>query len=202
MQLVEYYKKHTECYSISEKVFDKLSAKQNGAGIVLVTKIVFPNYLEYDYTDKMILVCDGIEISSNIGTIFRTSEALNVDLIIFTNPKAKVLDNKVVHASRGMIFNVPFVIVDEVQYVMNTLAKNHVTAIICEPEQGEDFKNFDYSGSIALVVGSERYGVSKCWFEEPNNKYLKIKMFGEMDSLNVAVATSLILYEAKYNRKK
>lgn len=199
-QIEEYYIKNTDCYLISKKTFDRICSKQNGAGIILVTKIKQANL--QIVKPKVILVCDGLEISGNIGTIFRTAEATNVDLIIFTNVKAKVIDNKIIHASRGMIFNVPFVITENTNQTIDILNGFNSRIIVCEPEQGIDYKEFDYSGNVALVVGSERYGVDKAWFNQKNSEYLKIKMFGQMDSLNVSVATSLILYEARYFKNK
>lgn len=197
-EIANYYKSKTECYSISQKTFQKISAKQTCAGMVLVTKIKQATLPNKPTSNLIILVCDALEISGNIGTIFRTAEATKVDIIIFCNQKAKIIDNKVLHASRGMIFCVPFIIVETTQNAINLLNTLDARPIICEPEQGTDFKAFEYCGNTALIVGSERYGVDKKWFELPNAKHLKIPMFGKMDSLNVAVATSLILYEAKY----
>lgn len=198
-EIATYYKTATDCYAISKKTFDKISAKQTCAGLVLVTKIEQEKVQKYKGKNNLtILVCDGIEISGNIGTIFRTAEATKVDFIIFCNQKAKVIDNKVLHASRGMIFCVPFIIVDSTPQAIELLTELNARPTICEPEQGIDFKAFDYSGNIALIVGSERYGVDKMWFNLSTAQFLKIPMFGKMDSLNVAVATSLILYEAKY----
>ncbi len=197
-KLVEYYKTNTDCFSISKKTLDRIASKNNCAGIVLVTKL---EQKKLDKQTSFVLVCDGLEISGNIGTIFRTCESVNIDLIIFTNIKANIIDNKILHASRGMIFNVPFLIENDVQKVNELLDEFDFRKIVCEPEQGIDFKEFNYNNKVALVVGSERFGVDKLWFNSKNVEFLKIKMFGEMDSLNVAVATSLILYEAKYDRK-
>lgn len=163
----------------------------------MVTKI---KQTQLNDKHKFILVCDGLEISGNIGTIFRTCEAINIDLIIFTNVKAKIIENKILHASRGMIFNVPFMIENEIEKVNKFLDDFEFRKIICEPEQGIDYKEYNYNGKVAFIVGSERYGVQDIWFHSKNIEFLKIKMFGKMDSLNVAVATSLILYEAKYTR--
>lgn len=198
--VVKYYSSHFKCYQISQKVFSRLSSKENCAGIMVLTKI--RNNKDFlSKSSPLILVCDGLEISGNIGTIFRTAESVKVDGIIFTNCKARICDDKVVRASRGMIFNVPFVIENNIDKVIKDLQINNIRKVVCEPEQGIDFKEFDYNGGVAIVVGSERYGVNKIWFKE-NSEYIKIPMYGEMDSLNVGVATSLVLYEAIYSRKK
>ena len=196
--ILTYYKSACETFKVSLKLFNRIASKENCAGILVCCKI---NALPIKSKEPLILVCDGLEISGNIGTIFRTCEAVAVDLILFTNINAKINDDKVVRASRGMIFNVPYVVIDDLKSANEYLNKFNARKIICEPEEGKDFKEIDYNGSVALIVGSERYGVNEYWFTQ-NCEKLKIPMFGQMDSLNVGVATSLILYEAKYNRNK
>jgi len=197
--ILKYYSMF-DTYGVSLKVFNRIASKENCAGIMALTKLKQDrSFLDKD--NALVLVCDGLEISGNIGTIFRTSEAVNIDGIVFTNTKAKVIDDKVVRSSRGMIFNVPFFIIDDLNELLNVLNEKKFRKAVCEPEQGKDLKEFDYSKKLALVVGSERYGVNKIWFEG-DSEYLKIEMLGEMDSLNVGVATSIILYEAMYSRKK
>ena len=195
-ELVKFYSRFNTL-SVSEKVFNRLASKENCAGILIVTKLKEDKSF-LDKKNAFILVCDGLEISGNMGTIIRTSEAVLVDGIIFTNLKAKVGD-KVVRSSRGTIFNVPFCIIDDLEELKKILRDKNYRTVVCEPEQGVDFKDFNYNGNVAFIVGSERYGVSKLWFDDIS-EYLKIKMFGKMDSLNVGVATSIILYEAKYKR--
>lgn len=191
-----FYQNHCHCFEISKKLYSRITSKENSVGILVCTKIISKRTLP---ENPFILVCDGLEISGNIGTIFRTAEAIHVDQIVFTNIKAKIKDDKVIRASRGMIFNVPFIEIPEVSAANQYLDQLQCQKIICEPEQGKDFKTLSYQGAIACIVGSERFGVDPFWFSQADD-YLKIPMFGEMDSLNVAVATSLILYEAKYKR--
>lgn len=197
-ELVDHYSKY-KCYSVSQKVFMRLCSKENCAGILIITRL--KENRDFVCKDNLILICDALEISGNIGTIFRTAEAVQLDGIIFTNCRAKIHDDRVVRSSRGMIFNVPFFIENDMQALNSLLEDNGFRKVVCEPEQGIDFKSFDYSGSLAIIVGSERYGVNKFWFDA-QSEYIKITMFGKMDSLNVGVATSITLYEAKYNRMK
>ena len=196
-KILNYYSAKCPTYQVSLKLFERIASKENCAGILLCCKLSEPTI---NKNTSFILVCDGLEISGNIGTIFRTCEAVKIDLVIFTNIKAKINDDKVVRSSRGMIFNVPFIIMDNVNDVNEYLDKLNARKIICEPENGINFKKFNYDKTVALIVGSERFGVDKFWFNQ-NCEKLKISMYGEMDSLNVGVATSIILYEAKEYRE-
>ncbi len=196
--LADFYMQKCDCYAISKKVFERIASKDNLAGIIVYTKIEEVSLEKFKKFSK-ILICDGIEISGNIGTIFRTADATQIDAIIFTNLKAKVFDEKVVHSSRGMIFEVPFIVLN-FDETTKLLQKNNITPVVCEPEQGVDYRNFEYCDKLAFVVGSERYGSDKRWFEQKPVKYLKIGMDGIMTSLNVGVAASLIMYEIKHKK--
>ena len=198
-KLAEFYVSKVQAYKVSEKVFERISSKENSAGILLYVQLEQIQQKCFSNFNK-VLVCDGIEISGNIGTIVRTAEACNFDAIIFTNLKAKVYDEKIVHSSRGMIFVVPFIILPWEQTV-TLLEQNNITPVVCEPEQGEDYKAFDYKGKYAYVVGSERFGCDNRWFNLNKVKYIKIPMLGQMHSLNVGVAASLIMYEATFGVK-
>jgi len=194
-KLAKFYMDTTDCYLISKKVFERIATKDNLAGIIVYTEIEQAKLKDFKNFNN-ILICDGIELSGNIGTIFRTAEATQLDAIIFTNLKAKVYDDKIIHSSRGMIFQVPFVILS-LEETIKLLQNYNFIPVVCEPEQGVDFKKFEYKGKLAFVVGSERFGCDKKWFNQKPIKFLKIPMFGIMDSLNVGVAASLIMYEAK-----
>ena len=196
--IISYYSSKCLTYEINQKIYNRLANKDNTQGVILISKPKAFNS-EKLCESPLILVLDGLEQQGNIGTIFRTSEAVNVDLIIFTNLKAKVPSDLLVKASRGMIYYVPYLIIENTEETIKFLRNINSRIIVCEPEQGIDFKEFNYSGSIALIVGNERFGVDKKWFET-NSEYLKIPMNGVMDSLNVGVAASLIIYEAFYKR--
>ena len=199
-EILEFYKNSVESYEISKKVFSRLASKENCAGIIVVFKI---NAISQSNLEKLnfCLICDGLETPGNIGTIFRTAQSAGVDFLIFTNLRSKVVSDQVVRSSRGMIFYTPFIIFENVEKTSEFLSKNGFRTIICEPEEGTNYKDFNYNNKIALVVGNERYGCSKDW-KNYKCEYLYIPMYGEIGSLNVAVAASILIYEAKYQRKK
>lgn len=199
-KVLSYYLEHVDCYKISRKIANRLQDKGTSIAMFLLT-----SKKEEEVklnSDSLILVCDGLELSGNIGTIFRTSASLNADLIIFCNEKAKINSNNTLKASRGMLFNVNYKIIKNCSETYNFLKSIGSRIVVCEPEQGIDFKKFDYSNSLAIIVGNERYGVDHSWFDYKDVEFIKIPMYGEITSLNVSVAASLVLYEAKYYKFK
>jgi len=199
-RIMHSYMEKCTCYSISQKVFEVVASKQNCVGMILVTALEKQSF-NLD-NESFVLICDGLENSGNIGTIFRTADASSVPLIIFTNMCARINDPKVIHASRGTIFTVPYIELPTVVDCVKFLQERNFRIAICEPEQGECYRSFKYSKSLAVVVGSERYGVDVSWFSVPNIEYMCIPMQSKVGSLNVGVAASIIMYEAQIAKNK
>lgn len=194
-----YVSKIDVAYSVSEKVYATISEKENCAGLTVILKKKSLALQDTLAKSSFVLVNDGIEQSGNLGTIFRTADAVGVDLVINTNIKASVYQPKVLHASRGMVLKVPFINAGSREVMAELLAQGY-TIYLCEPEDGVPFDQVDYQGKIAIVIGCERFGIAKEWFEG-QHKNIMIPMFGTMTSLNVGVAGSIILYQAKLKRK-
>lgn len=194
-----YATKAKEAYSVSKKVYLSISEKENCAGLTVILKKKSLALQDTLAKSSFVLVNDGIEQSGNLGTIFRTADAVGVDLVINTNVKASVYQPKVLHASRGMVLKVPFINAVS-REVMTELVAQGYTIYLCEPEDGVSFDQVDYQGKIAIVIGCERFGIAKEWFDVPHQNIM-IPMFGTMTSLNVGVAGSVILYQAKLKRK-
>lgn len=186
-------------YSVSEKVYALISEKENCAGLTVILKKKHLSLQDSLAKSSFVLVNDGIEQSGNLGTIFRTADAVGVDLVINTNIKASVYQPKVLHASRGMVLKVPYINAGSREVMAELLAQGY-TIYLCEPEDGVPFDQVEYQGKIAIVIGCERFGIAKEWFDGCH-KNIMIPMFGTMTSLNVGVAGSIILYNAKLKRQ-
>lgn len=188
-------------YRISEKTFNYLSEKNNSVGLIAVVQHTGLSFKDINKEKhKFVLVLDGIETPGNLGTIFRTADSTKVDLIINVDLKTSVYNPKTIQSSRGMCLLVPF-INTTYEEVSKFLLDNDYKILLSEPLEGKDYSNVDYNGNIAIVVGSERFGINSKWYENKHQK-IYIPMYGEMDSLNVGVATSILLYEASKKRNK
>ena len=196
--LLFYQNNAKQCYEVSEKVFLTIAEKENCAGILIVCKKNKADLTQLK-NKNFVLVLDGIEMQGNVGTIFRSCDATGVDMVVNTNVKANIYSNKVVHSSRGMVLKVPFVNAEIVETI-EKLKENNFNIILCETIDGIEYNKCDYSNKIAIVVGSERFGIDKLWLEE-NTTNVFIPMQGEMKSLNVGVAASIVLYQALLSRK-
>lgn len=194
---VKHFIGKTNVYVISEKVLNRLTKRNDDNGIYCIVKMP-----EYDIAPilskqkSIVCVLDGIEKPGNIGTILRTCDATNIDLVMVVNRRAKVTNTLCVKGSMGAIFNVPIKTYATIKDCWQDLKNNGFEIYLADTRAETDYFNFKYANKTALVMGSERYGISKDWYEN-NPKLLKLKMLGQCDSLNVGVATSILLYDVK-----
>ena len=139
-----------------------------------------------------ILILDGIQDPGNLGTIIRSSVAFNVDTIILSNDTVDLYNSKVVRASQGMLFKTN-IVKGNLLEIIPSLKEQGYKVYATNVENGNDVKDIK-NEKIAIVMGNEGSGVKKEIFDL-SDKYIYIKMNENCESLNVAVATSIILYE-------
>ncbi|MDE6408536.1 MAG: hypothetical protein K2K48_05340 [Anaeroplasmataceae bacterium] len=196
LQLIENLKQQAkECYEISLSTYETLQTKENHAGILAAIQI--PKYSLNDLGD-FIIVLDRLEIPGNIGTIYRTLDACGATGVILVDSISKPHNPKLTASARGTNLILPTVSMSY-QEAQSFLQQNNYTIYLGEPELGLDYQSHHYNGKIALVFGNERYGIQEDWYNHPHQKVF-IPMQGNNNSLNVGVATSIIVYEAAMQR--
>ena len=143
------------------------------------------------------LVADGLETPGNLGTLIRTLDACAADALVVTDRRTPVLHPKVFRASHGASLSVPHVVFDDTDAAAAWLAERGFSVLLADT--GADavaYRDADWSGRIALVLGNERYGVSPAW-RASGARAVAVPMLGRGDSLNAAVAASVLLFEAR-----
>jgi tRNA G18 (ribose-2'-O)-methylase SpoU len=184
-------------YRISLRTLEKISERDKPDGLLSLAAL--PRWEVDDLrlgANALVLVADGLEIPGNLGTLIRTLDACGADCLVLTNRRTRLTHPKVIRASQGTILTVPTVEFDAVDDAMNWLDKNRFTVLLADTDDAINYRQADYDGRTALVVGSERYGVAKPWYERGYRR-VAVPMLGAGDSLNVSVSASILLYEAK-----
>lgn len=138
-----------------------------------------------------ILVLDNVQDPGNLGTIIRSSVAFNVSTIILSECCVDLYNSKVIRASQGMLFSSNIVIGD-IKELLDSL-KNYII-YGTKVDGGEDLRTISKDEKQVIIMGNEGKGVRK-EILDMCDKYLYINMNKNCESLNVAVATSIILYE-------
>lgn len=145
-----------------------------------------------------LLVVEAIEKPGNLGTILRSADAAGVDGLIVCDPVTDLFNPNVVRASTGVLFSVP-VVIAESDAVRAWLRARKIRAVATTPAAEGLHTAADLTGSVAIVMGSEQYGLSDAWLAEADET-VRIPMAGQADSLNVAMATIITLFEAVRQR--
>ena len=190
-----------ESIIVSEKVFNVIAEKENSHGIMAVVYLPPKKFEEVHIEkDSVVLILDGLEIPGNVGTILRSADATGVDCVIINNRKTRLNHPKLMRSSLGSVFKVPVVEVESFSELERWLNKNNYKVIITDTDSSSNYYDLKYNGRVAIVMGSEKYGVSEDFYKM---KYegVSIPMLGDMDSLNVGVAATIIMYEAALKNK-
>ena len=140
-----------------------------------------------------VLVLDDIQDPGNFGTIIRSAVAFNIDTIVVSNNTVDLYNSKVIRASQGMLFNINIIRKDLNDFVPE-LKKQGYQIYATKVNGGKSLKTIEKMEKFAIIMGNEGAGVSDNLMSLAN-EYLYIDMNSNCESLNVAVATSIILYE-------
>ena len=180
---------------VTKEIINKITDLETSPNILGICKII--------NNDKLVgnkyLILDNIQDPGNLGTIIRSAKAFNIDTIILSRDTVDLYNPKVVRATQGIMFHINIVITD-IEYVINDLKKNGIKIFGTDVNNGmppSSIPSIDKE-NFALIMGNEGSGVKE-EIKDLCDENLYIKMNNEVESLNVAVATSIILYE--FNRR-
>ncbi len=145
-----------------------------------------------------LLLCDGLSDPHNLGALLRTADACGVHGVVIPERGSVGLGATVGKAAAGAMEYVPVARVKNLAAAIDTL-KAHGVWIYCADMDGQDFRETDFSGPAAIVVGAEGSGVSRL-VREKSDFVVSIPMKGQINSLNASVAGALLLFEAARGR--
>ena len=172
---------------VSRKCMEKISLLKNAPSVMGVVKLKENNTIK----GNKIVVLDNVQDPGNVGTIIRSSLAFNVDTVILSKDSVNVFNDKLIRSSEGTIFNVNIVVMDTIEAI-NTLHEMKIDVYYADM-YGENEVSEIKPEKYALVLGSEGKGISKA-VKEMADKGVKLQMNSKCESLNVAVAGSIIMH--------
>ena len=183
--------KNVKVLEFEENIFKYMTDTVNTQGILVVMKI--PKYSLENEENKNIILLDKVQDLGNIGTIIRSCNAFGVDTILCTSGTADVYSPKAVRATMGGILNVKIIYLDDIEKI-NLLKKMGYKIVTTSLKTQNSIDSIDYNNKYIFVMGNEANGVSK-EILDISDFVVKIPMSEKIESLNVGVATSIILYE-------
>lgn len=186
---------------ISDAVCRHLSDTRTPQGVTaLVKKQETPleEILARDENPCLFLL-ENLQDPGNMGTILRTSEGAGVSGIIINRESVDPYNPKVIRSTMGAIFRMPFVVVDAFEDVLRRLKEAGVRTFAAHLD-GEDFYRQDYRGGCAFFIGNEGNGLSEELAARADGR-IRIPMKGQVESLNAAVAATVLMYETLRQRE-
>lgn len=196
--------KGAKVFTCDEKVFHKISYRDRPDGLLAIApkKLLTLNDLKElspRRGNPFYVIAESIEKPGNLGTILRSSDAVGLDGLIVCDRCTDIHNPNVVRASVGTLFTVPVVEAKGVE-ALEWLKAQGVRILAATPSAKKEFTEVDMTVPLAIAVGTEQLGLTRKWMEEADIQ-VRIPMHGVADSLNVAMATTLLLYEALRQRK-
>ena len=149
-------------------------------------------------TNPLILILDEIEDPHNFGAIIRSCDAFDVDGIIIKSRNQAPITMTVSKVSTGAIEYVRIAQVSNLSSAISKLKENGFWIYAADGSGKEDYQKVNYSGPVALVMGSEGHGISRLVLDN-SDFIIKIPMYGHVNSLNVSVATGILLSRIRNN---
>ncbi|MDR1017098.1 MAG: RNA methyltransferase [Lachnospiraceae bacterium] len=188
---------------LSDKVFEHVSDTKSPQGILLVVKQLSYNIKDILEKKKtpLLVILDAIRDPGNLGTIMRTSEAAGADLVIMSEDTVDIYNPKVVRSTMGSIFRVPFVKTEDLVSCILKLRELGIDVFASDLSATGTYLDFDYKNPTGFVVGNEANGINEK-VKEVSNKKIIIPMEGKIESLNAAISTSILLFEASRQRMR
>ena len=182
-----------------EDAFAKAAYREGPDGILGVGKQQGHSLHELDLPEKpLLLVLEGIEKPGNLGAILRSADGAGADAIILTDCVLDLYNPNAIRSSQGLIFALPIVCVER-EHLADWLETNQVQSLAATPHTAHLHWDIDYKAATALFFGSESDGLTDFWINEADQR-IRIPMKGRADSLNVAAAAAVCLYEARRQR--
>ena len=189
---------------LTDTVFAYVSDTKTPQGILAIVK-----RLNYTMNDLMqvknqkaphLVVLDNLQDPGNLGTILRAGEAAGVTGVIMSHDCVDIYNPKVIRSTMGSVYRMPFVYVEHLPETLEVLAEAGIHSYAAHLKGKNSYDQEDYTRGTAFLIGNEGNGlrdevadVAEC--------YIKIPMCGEVESLNAAVASSVLMFEAARQRR-
>lgn len=186
---------------VADKVFQEMSDTITPQGIMAVVKM--PAYQVSDIIVKEnahVMVLENLRDPGNLGTILRSGEGAGVTGVILSKESVDIFNPKVIRSTMGSVFRVPFCYVEDLKETIKEMKAAGITLYAAHLKGTDNYEAFDYKKSSAFLIGNEANGLSDEISEEADC-LVKIPMAGKVESLNAAMAASILMFEVARQRR-
>jgi RNA methyltransferase, TrmH family len=187
-------------HELGPAAFARLAYGDRLDGIVAVAEVPGHGLADLSLpTEPLLAVIEGVEKPGNLGAILRTADGAGLDGVIVADPGTDLFNPNVIRASLGTVFAVPVAVASSGE-VLAWLRERGVRIIAARVQASVDYSSADYTGPVAIALGSEARGLSDAWAELADTS-VRVPMRGVADSLNVSATAAILFYEAQHQRR-
>lgn len=190
----------TKIVHISKEQFKQIAFGERLKGILAICRP--PELALKDVVLKknaLVIVCEGVEKPGNLGTVIRSADGVGADCVINCDGKTDWLNHHIVRASLGAVFDIQTV--DATKEETIVFLKERDFKIFATSAKGsKDYFDSDFSGNVALLMGSEDKGLSGM-LKNNADELIRVPILGRSSSLNVGMCASIVMYEAFRQRR-
>lgn len=186
---------------LSDHVFQYVSDTKTPQGILCVVRqstYCLEDILEAE--DAHLLVLDNLQDPGNLGTILRTAEGAGVTGIIISKESVDIYNPKVIRSTMGSIYRVPFVYVEDLKEAIAKVKAHGIFTYAAHLDGKNSYDKEDYTKKTAFLIGNEGNGLRKD-IADLADTWIRIPMQGQVESLNAAIATSVLMFETARQRR-
>ncbi|MEP7334131.1 MAG: RNA methyltransferase, partial [Terracoccus sp.] len=189
-----------ELVGLSRAAYEKVAYREGPDGLLAVVDRRGGTLadLSVDRPQHLTLLSQGVEKPGNLGAMLRTADAAGVDAMVAADPVTDWGNPNVVRASKGTVFAVPVAAASTTE-VLEWIRRNGIRLVVTTPETEVLHTDVDYTGRVAVAVGSEKHGADGLLLGAATHR-VRIPMRGKANSLNVAASAAIVLYEAVRQR--
>ena len=184
---------------LGPEAFEKLAYGDRLDGVVAVAETPLRTLETLALpSEPLIAVIEGVEKPGNLGAILRTADGAGVNAVIVADSATDLFNPNIIRASIGTVFAVPVCVASSGE-VLGWLQERGIAIIAARVDASVDYAAADYSGAVAIALGSEARGLSDAWGELARES-VHVPMRGVADSLNVSATAAVLFYEALRRR--
>ena len=199
LKVREQIRKKTEI--LSDAVFSYVSDTKTPQGVLAVV-----HQMEYtlgQMTEGAIphlMILDNLQDPGNLGTIFRTAEAAGVTGIIMSRDCVDIYNPKTIRSTMGALYRMPFLYVDDLKETIHTLKEQNIKSYAAHLDGKNTYDKEDYRQGTAFLIGNEGNGLRE-EIAQCADTWIRIPMCGQVESLNAAVAATVLMFEVSRQRR-
>ncbi len=185
---------HPKVFRLKDNLFNKLSSTKTPQGIIAIAEMKSYSIEKLIENTGLFVILENIQDPGNLGTIIRSADAFGVKAVFVSKESADIYSDKTIRSTMGSLFHIPVINEIDIPDLLSLMRKNSFKIYAASLNAKKSIDKYEFYSKSAILIGNEANGLLE--ETEKNSDFLfKIPMPGNAESLNAAVAASIIMYE-------